>query len=266
MDIDIQEIIGIARLAGKKVMDYYASTYDYHFKSHGAPVTQADLASDEIIRQSLEKFGVPILTEESRDFPERLDSQYLWIVDPLDGTNDFIKKDGEFSVLIGLVENGSPILGVVLEPCTGNIFFAENEKGAYRESEGKIEKLRVSVETETEKMKIFFSRSHLLEKELQLADNLNLKEKITLGSAGLKIARIAEGKGEIYVNSSNRTGEWDTCAPEVILKEAGGMITSGKGEPLPYNKKIPLHPDGFIVTNGRAHQGILAAYNEISTT
>jgi 3'(2'), 5'-bisphosphate nucleotidase len=264
MRIDIREIIDIARKAGEKVMQFYGGKVEFHLKSAGSPVTQADLESDEFIKIKLAKYDIPILTEESHVSVERSNSQYLWIVDPLDGTKDFIGKTDEFSILIGLVKDNEPYLGVVYEPATGNVYFAEKEKGAFCEKNGITEMIHVSDRKDFSEMRIFHSRSHLLEKELLLAEKLKIENKLTMGSAGLKIIKIAEGMGEIYINSSDKTSEWDTCAPSLILEEAGGIITSGKGEKLKYNKKDPRHVDGFIATNGTAHRNILTAYNEIS--
>ncbi|GBE17225.1 3'(2'),5'-bisphosphate nucleotidase CysQ [bacterium BMS3Abin15] len=258
MEISIEDIKKIAKKAGEEILKYYNSDYDISYKGEGkaSPLTDADLASDKIIKDELEKYGIPILREESSDDKKRLNSEYVWVVDPLDGTSDFIKKTGEFVVSIGLVKNKQPILGVIYEPVIDRFFYAQKDKGAFMEERGTAKGIKVSAESDFSKMRILLSRSHLLSSDLKLCESLGIGEKIERGSVA-KIALVAAGMGEIYVNTSDKTSEWDTCGGAVIVREAGGKITDMKGNDLVYNNDNPRHLDGFVVSNGTRHEDII---------
>lgn len=265
MKIDIEEIKKIAKAAGDEILKYYNSDFDVAYKDDDpkSPVTNADLVSDKIIKEGLAKYGWPILSEESADDKSRLNSEYVWIVDPLDGTSDFIKKADEFCVIIALVENNKPILGVVYEPVAGTIYFAERKKGSFKEEEKEIGRIRMSPVSEFSAMKIFLSRSHPGKKEIIFAEKFGIKNKIICGSAGVKICKIAEGLGDIYINSSDKSSEWDTCAGALILREAGGKITDMDGNDLVYNNENPRHLRGYVASNGTRHNDIIKALKKL---
>ena len=256
--MEIQEIKNIAYLAGQEILKHYNNDLQIAYKKDNSPLTEADLASDRIIKEGLKKYGFPILSEEATDdFKKRKNSDYVWIVDPLDGTSDFIQKTDEFAVMIGLAnKEGGAVLGVVYAPALGELYFAEKGKGSFCEENGKIKKNTVSGKENFSEMAILLSRNHLLETEIKISKKLDLMKKHS-GSAGLKICRIAEGKAEIYINSSNKSSEWDTCAGNIILQEAGGRITDVNGEELDYNRSNPRHCEGYVVSNGKCHQSII---------
>lgn len=255
--IDIKEIVDIAKKAGEIAMSFYGKDYDIRNKDNKTPVTEADLAINKFLLEELSRFGYPILSEESEDdFEKRKNAEYVWIVDPLDGTSDFIQKTGEFSVLIGLVRDSQPILGVVFEPVLGNLYFAEKNKGSFLEKDGVIKKIYVSSNEDFAEMTILLSRNHLLEKDVKLCDNLKIGKRIQRGSTS-KMCLIAAGKAEIYVNTSDWTGEWDTCAPGLVLQEAGGRITDLNELELFYNNFVPRNLSGFIASNGFRHENII---------
>ncbi len=257
---DIEEIKKIAKAAGGEILKYYNSDFNVAYKDGNpkSPVTDADLASDKIIKEGLVKYHFPILSEESADDKSRLNSEYVWIVDPLDGTSDFIGKAGEFSVCIGLVQKGEPILGVMYEPVFGRMSFAQKNQGSFLEKNGEKIKLRVSKEAYYDKMTILVSRHHLMPDELKLIEKLKIGNKITRGSVA-KITVIAEGQAHIYINSSDKSSEWDTCAGALIIKEAGGKITDMDGNDLVYNNENPRHLRGYVVSNGTRHNDIIKA-------
>jgi len=264
MKIDIKEINNIAREAGEEILKFYAIDFDVSYKTNdkSSPFTEADLASNRIILERLKKHNFPILSEESVDDKARLNSEYVWMVDPLDGTSDFVGKTDEFSVMIGLVKDGNPILGVVYEPAKKIMYFAEKGKGAFMEKDGPVFKLEVSNKSKFKDMTILFSRNHLLDSDIKLCENLKIGKQIKRGSTS-KMCVIARGDAEIYVNTSDRTGEWDTCAPQVILEEAGGKVTDMDGNNLRYNKKIPKNKNGFVATNKTRHNDIVRELNNI---
>ena len=264
MEIDIEIIKGIAQKAGAKIIEYYGGKYEVSNKENnpGNPLTEADLASNKIILAALEKYGLPILSEEKLDDEIRLKSEYIWIVDPLDGTSDFVEKTDEFSVMIALVRNKQPILGVVFEPAKKTFYWAEKDEGAFMEKNGKIVKIQVSTRDNFKHMAVLLSRNHLLNSDIRLCNNLEIGRKIKRGSTS-KMCVIARGDAEIYVNTSDKTGEWDTCAVQIILEEAGGRVTNLQGDKLVYNKKIPKNLNGFVASNGRCHGKIIEELRNI---
>lgn len=258
MNVEIEDVKNIARRAGEEILRYYNLDYTVEYKTvdKSAPLTEADLASNKIILSGLEKYNFPILSEETKDNSARLQSEYVWIVDPLDGTSDFVEKTDEFSVLIGLVKNGEPVLGVVFEPVKDTFYWAEKGKGAWMEKNGKIKKINVSNKDNFQDMTILLSRNHLLESDKKFCENLKIGKQIKRGSTS-KMCVIARGDAEIYVNTSDRTGEWDTCAPQIVLTEAGGKIVDMQGKELTYNKKNPKNLNGFVVSNGEKYVRIV---------
>lgn len=265
MDINIRDIMSIAKEAGDKVLEIYNTDYAIEFKGGDPknPLTKADLASEKIIKNGLAKYAMPILSEESIDDVARLDSEYVWIVDPLDGTSDFVEKTGEFAIMIGLVKNKRPILGVVYEPAFGRFYFAQAGRGAYSEQKGETKKLHVSSKNQFSEMAMLLSRNHLSESDIKLGEDLKIGKQIKRGSTA-KMCVIASGDAEIYVNTSNRTGEWDTCSVELILEEAGGTVTDMDGQQLIYNKATPKNENGFIASNGTMHAEIIKKLKNIA--
>ncbi len=253
---DIQEIKEIARQAGEEVMKYYNTDSKIKDKGPGSPLTKADLAANEIILKGLEKYKIPILSEESRDNPERLKADYVWIVDPVDGTSDFIEKTGEFAIMMGLVYKNKPILGVIYLPVLGDFYFAEKNKGAFRETKGEVRRMAVNQKENFKEMTILVSRNHLQETEVKLKDALKVGKMKKMGSV-LKILKIAEGEAELNINSSDKTYQWDTCAGDIILTEAGGEITDMQGREIIYNQKETRNLNGYVASNGEKHEEVI---------
>ncbi len=261
----MEQLIELARSAGKAVLELYNSSSDVEskLKTDESPVTAADLASEKILLEGLKRFGYPILSEETPDDDSRLKHERLWIIDPLDGTKDFLKNTGEFSILIGLAERGRPALGVVYQPIGDIVYYAQRGKGAYLKKGSESSKmLHVSQQVNPEKMRMLMSRNHLREPEVFVAKQFSITHHIPAGSAGLKIARVASGEVDLTINSSDRTGEWDTCAAQCILEEAGGAMTSLDGEPIEYNKQVPKNLRGYVASNGLVHDHVIAALRE----
>ncbi len=278
-NIKIQEIRKIAIEAGNIAMQFYDKDYTIEQKQNETPVTEADIAINDFLMERLSKYNFPILSEETKDdFDKRKNADFVWIIDPLDGTTDFIQKTGEFSIMIGLAnKKGKSILGVVYAPVLDELYYAKENEGAFflcysckgrnLSQQTKIDKDIISIETkysrETSKLKeqkisvsnknikngkILTSRNHLGEYEQKIAKKYNMKQ-IPAGSAGLKICWIAKGNAELYINSSNRTGLWDTCAADIILTEAGGSIKDKNNNQIFYNTKDVILQDGYIMSN-----------------
>lgn len=253
----------LAREAGAAILDLYEGPLDIQQKigaNDREPVTQADTLANEIIVQRLgrEFPDDGILAEESVDTVRRLNKSRVWMIDPLDGTTGFIDGNGDFAVQIGLTENGQCVLGVVYQPLTGVLYRAISGGGTWIERPGRAaEKGRVSDHVEISTMRLAASRSHRSPRMDIVVEAFGLKEEVRRGSVGIKVGLIVEQQCDLYVHLSPRTKQWDTCAPEIILREAGGTITDLFGRPLSYNHAEVQNLNGVVASNGAAHSRII---------
>ncbi|NIR50562.1 3'(2'),5'-bisphosphate nucleotidase CysQ [candidate division KSB1 bacterium] len=249
----------LAKEAGQIVMQYYHNDYDVELKKEAEPVTLADKASNEFITGELKKHFPKdgILAEESKDDLSRLEKNRVWLVDPMDGTQEFIERIGQFAIMIGLVENGRPILGVVYQPTTRTLYYAIKQQGAFLSRNGDTQPLRISDVAEIKDMRLVISRSHRAALVDTMKNALQINKEVSSGSVGLKVGLLVETKSDLYLHPNSKTKEWDTCAPEIILQEAGGQMTDCWGEPLKYNKKSVFNEKGFVASNGRCHGEIV---------
>ncbi len=232
----LEDIKKIARDAGTAIMEIYNSDdFDVQKKGDDSPLTKADLAAHNVICDGLKVLDTqyPILSEESADisWEQRKHWHRYWLVDPLDGTKEFIKRNGEFTVNIALIENGEPILGVVYAPVLDAMYTGERDNGAWLNGDA------ISVENEApDTLRIVGSRSHASQETTDWLEQLDRPyEMVPMGSS-LKICLVAEGKADIYPRLGP-TCEWDTGAAHAVLSAAGGSITTVEGEPLLYNRK-----------------------------
>ncbi len=234
-----------ARAAGTAIMEHYA-VIDFDTKHDGSPVTIADHTANAILLEILGKTGIPILSEESTGIPLPYPDE-LWIIDPLDGTHDFINKTGDFSVMIGLLHEGRPVLGVVYAPVSDTLYFATKGGGAWHVT-GEALPERLSVPQKTpEVLRGIRSRNHHSTTIATILDSLGAVLVPSRGSVGIKAALIAEGEADVYL-VAGKLGEWDTCGPEIILTEAGGVVTDFKGNPLEYgNTDHKLKPGTLFI-------------------
>jgi 3'(2'), 5'-bisphosphate nucleotidase len=220
-----------------------------------SPLTEADLASHRIICDSLEKLtpSYPVLSEESAEISaaQRLAWKKYWLVDPLDGTKEFIKRNGEFTVNIALIESGEPILGVVYAPALEVCYYAERGSGAYvQRGSMAVQPIRVRVRSEQEAAKVVASRSHSDARTLSLLGQLEDCEVISMGSS-LKLCLVAEGVAHFYPRLGP-TMEWDTAAAHAIVNEAGGTVCDAATRELHYNKANLHNPDFFVFAKSDA--------------
>jgi len=260
---EIEILKKVIKEAGEAAMSFYDNP-GVNYKEDQSPVTGADLASEKVLLKALSKTGHSILSEESEDDLERLDSKKVWIIDPLDGTKDFIQKTGEFSVMVALVKKGRPILGAVYKPAERKLFYAEKGKGAFLEIEdSNIEKLQVSDISDPSLARMVVSRNHLKSEDAQVAESMKVAGFKKHGSNGLKIGQIAKQKADFFINTTGKMSEWDFCGPEIILTEAGGKMTDIYGEELVYNKEDPKMRGGMVASNGQFHDKIIEAIKNI---
>ncbi|HEY0098878.1 MAG TPA: 3'(2'),5'-bisphosphate nucleotidase CysQ [Pyrinomonadaceae bacterium] len=254
--------ISLARAAGAAALAHYGGKLHIVNKSENEdPVTEADHAANDVIVSGLQReFPADgLLSEESLDTVRRLNLARVWIVDPLDGTQGFIDGNGDFAVQIGLALEGESVLGVVYQPVTGVLHYAARSAGAWvtRPEQQTPERLRVSDETEPSRMRLAASRNHHSPRMAEVMRRLGLSEEIRRGSVGIKTGLIAERQCDLYVHLSSRTKHWDTCAPEAILREAGGRLTDLWGEPFLYNTEDVQNRNGLVAASGAAHPLII---------
>lgn len=233
-----------------KIMEIYNRGFDVEIKEDNSPVTLADKTADKIIREELHKAfpSYAFLTEESEDDSTRLNNDYVWIVDPVDGTKDFVARDGGFTTNIALAYKHEVVVGVVIVPVTGEIYYASKGNGAYYRNGDHEE--RIHVNDKTENLTCLCSVFHFTEAEQELikkhSDKITRVEKY---GSSLKPCRIAHGKAELTYRLSAGTKEWDTAACQAIVEEAGGLFIEPDGSPIKYNRKDVYNRKGYIVTN-----------------
>ena len=259
----LADVIKIVKKAGKTVLSFYDTDYAIKDKGKENPVTQADLESEHIILRGLSGYGYGVLSEETSDDKKRVNMERAWVIDPMDGTKDFIDKTGEFTIMVGLVEKGEPILGVIYQPVEHIVYYAWKNNGAYKKfKKDKPLKLKVSKEKDYGSVTMFSSRFHRSKEEDKLAKKLGIGKITTCGSS-LKVCRIAEGIGDLNFNPSNKTWEYDICASDIILREAGGVLTDSKGMAYKYNKDNPRNENGYVASNGVMHDEIIKEIKKI---
>lgn len=273
----LEEILAIARSVAWGAADILRSYYrdnsndsllDIHEKKDG-PVTAADIAANHYILEKLEAslgtedFGYlseetyKSLSEAARE--ALLHQPWVWIIDPLDGTRDFIDKTGEYAVHIALVHDGRPILAVVAWPEAEKVYYATLGGGTFVETrDGVTTPMKVSQRDAIAELSLVASRTHRDERFNQLLRQLPFKEKHYVGSVGCKIATIIEQKADVYISLSGKSApkDWDIAAPELILSEAGGQFSHFDGTPLLYNQGDVSQWGGLMASNGFCHQAL----------
>ncbi len=250
-------VITAALKAGEEILKVYESAdFEVEYKKDDSPLTQADKNAHEAIMSFLKKTGIPVLSEEGREIPyaERKNWKQLWIVDPLDGTKEFIKRNGEFTVNIALVEAGIPVLGVVYVPITQDLYFAERDKGSFKvnckKKNGVDALVKAAVQlpltVEKERFTVVASRSHLSPETEEYIKNLNKEVALISSGSSIKICLVAEGSADVYPRFAP-TMEWDTAAGHAIALYAGKNIyQTDEINPVVYNKEDLLNP-WFVV-------------------
>ena len=258
---EVSLAIQAALEAGKTVMNVYNQEFSSTLKKDNEPLTEADVKSNQIIQKIISDSGYPILSEESEDDKKRLNSKKIWLVDPLDGTSDFIQKTGEFTIMISLVEDHIPILGVIYWPIQSTLYFAQKGKGAFKLENGKWSSLSVSNVSDLKNCRAVGSRNHISNIEQNLIKRLNLSKFTSKGSS-LKVTEISSGNFELYFTTTNKIKQWDTCASYCLITEAGGKMTDMLGNDLKYNTEKVNHENGILVSNGLIHDQIIKIYHE----
>jgi len=255
----------LARDAGAIIRAFYEVPPTVRWKDPTEPVTEADRAANVfLVKQLAQLFPEDgILAEESKDDLSRLRRRRVWIVDPLDGTAEFIAHNGEFVVMIGLVVDGEPVVGVVYQPINDVLYGAARGSGAFVEEFGERAALQVSAKSDLRKFRLVVSRSHRPALLDAIIAAMRLQRERLLGSVGLKIGLIARQQADFYVHPNPGTKEWDTCAPDVILREAGGLMTDCWGRALRYNQPDIIRRFGVLASNRVCHSEISAIVSQV---
>lgn len=244
----LPELQQIARDAGAAIMEIYNNCEGVVIekKADDSPLTAADKASNTVICAGLEKLSLqyPIVSEENKmvPFATRKGYNYYWLIDPLDGTKEFIKRNGEFTVNIALVHQGRVVMGVVYTPALDELYWASVGNGAFMQSEGQTNAIKApAFSMKDEGVKVVCSRSHMNDETKNFISQLNAPDLVSKGSS-LKFLELATGKAHLYPRVAP-TMEWDTAAAQIILEEAGGKVLQfGTSEPVVYNKENMLNP------------------------
>ncbi len=253
MDSLFKETIQVTQAAGQAIMRYYNDSFTVRDKSPDNPVTDADLAADSLLKEHLMQL-VPEagwLSEETTDSQTRLEKRLVWVVDPLDGTKEFVLGIPEFSVSVALVEDGLPIIGIIYNPASGELFAALRGSGINLNGNP----LRVSDRTQLEGAQIDASRSERKRGEFEPFESLFKIQ--TMGSIAFKLARVSAGLVDATWSRGPKN-EWDICAGVCLIEEAGGRIVNLDNEPIKFNRSFPK-VNGIIATNGLLHDQVIAA-------
>jgi 3'(2'), 5'-bisphosphate nucleotidase len=262
---ELRVALQLAREAGAAILELYdrpievLQKYDLDVRE---PVTLADRIANELIVEGIHQHFPDdgILAEESVDTERRLAKRRVWMIDPLDGTNGFIDGNGDFAVQIGLAEDGEAVLGVVYEPLTDLLYRAVRDQGTWVERPNtEATQAHVSAKSELSQMRLAASRSHRSPRMDRVVKAFGVRDEIQRGSVGIKVGLIIEQQCDLYVHLSPRTKQWDTCAPQIILNEAGGSFSDLFGNAITYNSAEVQHRNGLVATNGLAHAHVINA-------
>ncbi len=258
---ELETAIRLAREAGALIRGLHARGLSVDRKAGNEPVTQADRDANALLvaglRAAFPDYG--ILSEEAPDDGSRLVKERVWMIDPLDGTKDFIRGESGFATMVGLLLGDRPGLGVVYQPVGDRLYYAVRGGGSFLvEGDGAPERLQVSGVHDLDKIRMVASKSHRDEVIDQVRAQLGISDELNVGSVGLKLGLIARGDRDLYVNPGGHSKLWDSCGPEAILTEAGGRLTDTHGRLLPYRDRELGNLHGLIASNGVLHDQIVS--------
>lgn len=261
----LQIAVELARQAGRLILEIYDTEFSVAYKGESDPVTEADRRANDLIVEGLQQ-NYPqdlIVAEESSPPKNPSPTDFVWYVDPLDGTKEFIAKNGEFSVMIGLALNGEACLGVVYRPDKDILYTGISEQGSWIEIAGEKHPLQTNSHTHPRDLSLVVSRSHRNPSMEEIKTAIGLHHEIISGSVGLKIGLIASGQADVYIEPGPYTSAWDACAPEAILRGAGGRFSDIFGNRIHYHPTILKNIHGLVGTNGNCHDQVIQAISPI---
>lgn len=254
---ELSTALALARLAGELVHRLQGGELGVEMKPGDEPVSVADRRASELIVAGLRAAHPedPVVSEEIPPAPGAFGGSRLWLVDPIDGTKDFIRGEDGYSVMIGLLSGGRPVVGVVHQPVQDRTFYATPD-GAWVAAAGEVSPLAVSPVASASEVRLVASRSHRSPDIDRVKERLGIHDEENIGSVGVKLCLIAAGVRDLYVNPQAKTKAWDTCAPEAILARAGGRLTDLFGAPIRYSDEL-VHRRGLVASNGRVHDEVV---------
>jgi 3'(2'), 5'-bisphosphate nucleotidase len=267
MTHELQILREIAAEAAVLIMEVYGRPFDVDYKAPQDPVTEADRRANDLICERLERAfpGVPIVAEESdpSTFEDYRRHDRVFFVDPVDGTREFVDKNGEFAVMIGLLEGSRAIASVIDAPARGEVFAAWVGQGAVRAAGGKEEPLRVSQIADVTQGRLVGSRSHRSPQLERVLAQLNPREIRVMGSAGLKGTLVARAEVEAYVAPGYAGKRWDACAADALVTAAGGILTDTHGDAIDYRAPSLNNDRGLIASNGLVHEALVRGFEQL---
>jgi len=268
LDRELVEAVRLARVAGDVLMEIYATDFTVDYKGEADPVTKADrLANDLLVRRLREAFpNDGVVAEESPDQSDALRRGRCWYIDPLDGTKEFVKKNGEFSVMIGLAVEGEAKLGVVYRPVGDRLYRGVVGDSAFVDIGNRTFALRGTDTSVPKDLRLVVSRSHRGEATDALVKRLGIENETKSGSVGLKVGLIAQRDADLYVHMSEHSSAWDACAPEAVLRAAGGVFTDLGGSAYVYDGADLKNRRGILACNNQeAFMSVLDTVRDIAT-
>lgn len=256
---ELAQAISIARAASEILMEVYATDFDVNYKSKSDPVTEADTRANAFIVDAL-RHAYPddgIVAEESPDQSDALGAGRCWYVDPVDGTKEFVARNGDFAVMLGLAIDGEAKLGVVYQPVVDKMYSGIVGGEATLEQHGKRRVIRVSETPNPSDLRLVVSRAHRNTAVAEVVENLGITRETLKGSVGLKVGLIAEGSADLYLHIADKSSAWDACGPEAILRAAGGRFTDLAGDPYDYGGTDMRNRTGMLACNAAAFDAVL---------
>lgn len=258
---ELEVATGLARAAGLVALRYHGQTLDVARKANNEPVTVADHACSAVIVEGL-RAAFPsdvVISEELADDPRRLTVERVWYVDPIDGTKSFIRAASSYCIMIGLAIAHRPVLGVLFQPNHKTLIAACAGQGSYCSHQQRLYKMETSQCSTPGEARLLTLSSNPPADRRKMEECFGLAPTEAIGSIGMKLAGIALGASDLYANPATRCSSWDTCAPQVVLEEAGGQVSNVHGEPLRYDNPNGLrHTRGLLASNGSMHEAALA--------
>jgi len=266
LESELEAASQLVRDAGRILLEIYATDFGVDFKSASDPVTEADRRADAFLVAGLRaRFpGDAIVAEESAAHGAGAAGSRCWFVDPLDGTKEFIAKNGEFSIMLGLAIDGRAVLGAVYQPVADKLYRGVVGQGAELLQAGRRSPLRVSECTEPSALGLVVSRSHRPAHTDALVERLAITRERPSGSVGIKVGLIAEREADLYVHLSGRSSKWDACAPDAILRAAGGRFTDLLGADIDYRAPGVLNARGLLACNDAAWGAVLPVVRDVA--
>ena len=271
LETELKTARKLAQIASKRILEYYKDKIIIEEKigadNFSEPVTAADREASRIIVDGL-KDAFPldaVLSEEETDDIEiRMRSERVWIIDPIDGTAGFVKKDGDFAVQIGLAIQGEAVLGVVLLPFHDKLYYASKGGGTWLiHRDSKPTQLKVSDNADISEITVAISKNHPNSRMRTVLEDLAFRKSVSRGSVGIKMGLISERECDVYIHLSPRTKMWDTCGPQIILEEAGGKLTDIYGNRYRYDRTEVQNFGGIAASNGVSHENIISGLRPI---